>query len=248
MNELNKFSSVETVARPSVEMVDEGLRSYMIKVFNYMGGSLLVAGLVAYLFANTGLIKLLYNIDYANQTASISGIGWLVMLAPLVLIFAFHYVLTRKSLAAVQTVFWLFSVLEGASLAYVFIAYSGASITRVFFITAITFGSMGILGYSTKRDLSKLGSYLYMALIGLIVALVVNMFMKSSGLDYALSCIGVLLFTGLTAVDIQNIKMMYYRQDDTDTASRKAIAGALNLYLDFINLFLMLLRLLGDRR
>lgn len=248
MNELNKSSSVEVMARPSVEVVDEGLRSYMIKVFNYMGGSLVVAGLVAYLFANTGLIKLLYNIDYQAQTASISGIGWLVMLAPLVLIFAFHYVLARKSLAAVQTVFWLFSALEGASLAYIFIAYSGASITRVFFITAITFGSMGILGYSTKRDLSKLGSYLYMALIGLIVALVVNMFMKSSGLDYALSCIGVLLFTGLTAVDIQNIKMMYYRQDDSDTASRKAISGALNLYLDFVNLFLMLLRLLGDRR
>lgn len=248
MNELNKSSQIEVVARPSVEVVDEGLRSYMIKVFNYMSGSLLVAGLVAYLFANTSLIKLLYNIDYQAQTASISGIGWLVMLSPLAMIFAFHYVLSRKSLAAVQAVFWLFSVLEGASLAYLFIIYSGASITRVFFVTAITFGCMGILGYSTQRDLSKLGSYLYMALIGLIVALVVNMFLKSSGLDYALSCIGVLLFTGLTAVDIQNIKMMYYRQDSEDTASRKAIAGALNLYLDFVNLFLMLLRLMGDRR
>lgn len=248
MNELNKSSGIRVFAQPQAEVVDEGLRSYMIKVFNYMAGSLLVAGIVAYLFANTGLIKLLYNIDYANQTASISGIGWLVMLAPLAMIFAFHYVLTRKSLAAVQLVFWSFSVLEGASLAYVFLAYSGASITRVFFITAITFSGMGILGYSTKRDLSKLGSYLYMGVLGLFVALIVNMFLKSSGLDYALSVIGVLLFTGLTAADMQNIKMMYYRQDDSDVSSRKAIAGALSLYLDFINLFLMLLRLMGDRR
>ena len=248
MNEFDKLSATDVIRQPSVEMVDEGLRSYMVKVFNYMGGSLLVAGLVAYLFANTELVKLLYNINYQNNTASISGIGWLIMLAPLALIFAFNYVLTHKSLAAVQLVFWAFSALEGASLAYVFLIYSGASITRVFFITAVTFCGMGILGYSTKRDLSKLSSYLYMALIGLIVAMVVNFFLNSSGLYYVLSAVGVLIFTGLTAADMQNIKMMYYRQDNNDVASRKAIAGALNLYLDFINLFLMLLRLFGDRR
>lgn len=248
MNEWNNMQSVEVAHKPSVEMVDEGLRNYMIKVFNYMGGSLFLAGLVAYLFANTGLNAMMYNIDYQAQTASISAFGWLVMLAPLAMIFAFHYVLARKSMAAVQAVFWIFSALEGASLSYIFLLYSGSSITRVFLITAITFSGMGLIGYSTKRDLSKLRSFLYMGLLGLIVAMIVNIFMKSTGFDYALSIVGVLLFTGLTAADMQNIKMMYYQQDDADTASRKAIAGALSLYLDFINLFIMFLRIMGDRR
>ena len=248
MSEWNNFQTVETARKPSVEVVDEGLRSYMIKVFNYMGGSLFLAGLVAYLFANTGLALMMYNIDAQAQTASISAFGWLVMLAPLVMIFAFNYVLTHKSVAAVQAVFWLFSALEGASLSYIFLLYSGASITRVFFIAAITFSGMGLIGYSTKHDLSKLRSFLYMGLLGLIVAMLVNIFMQSSGFDYALSIIGVLLFTGLTAADMQNVKMLYYHQDDDDTASRKAIAGALSLYLDFINLFIMLLRIMGDRR
>ena len=247
MNEWNS-KSVEVLHRPSVEVVDEGLRSYMIKVFNYMSGSLLLAGLVAYLFANTSLLGLLYNINYQTQSVSISLFGWIVMLAPLAMIFAFHYVLARKSIAAVQAVFWLFSALEGASLTYIFLLYSGTSIMRVFLITAITFSGMALLGYTTKKDLSKIRSYLYMALIGLIVAMIVNIFMKSTGFDYVISIIGVLLFTGLTAADIQNIKMAYYRSDDEDTSSRKAIAGALSLYLDFINLFIMLLRLMGDRR
>ena len=248
MNEWDNFQTIETVRKPSVEMVDEGLRSYMIKVFNDMGGSLFLAGLVAYLFANTGLNMMMYNIDYQAQTASVSAFGWFVMLAPLAMIFAFNYVLSRKSVAAVQAVFWLFSALEGASLSYIFLLYTNSSITRVFFIAAITFAGMGLLGYSTKRDLSKLRSYLYMGLLGLIVAMLVNIFMKSTGFDYILSIVGVLLFTGLTAADMQNIKMMYYHQDSDDTTSRKAIAGALSLYLDFINLFVMLLRIMGDRR
>ena len=247
MNEINRRPSVEVLNKPKT-YIDEGLRQYMIKVFNYMGAGLCVTALVAYLVANTGLIQFFYNVNPQTQTASLSFLGWVVALAPLAMIFAFQYVLSRKSLAASQLMFWGFSALMGASLANIFLVYTAASMTRVFLISAATFGAMSLYGYTTKRDLSNFGSFLFMGLIGLIIASLVNIFLQSPALYYALSYIGVAIFVGLTAYDIQKVKNIYYDSDTQDIASRKAISGALSLYLDFINLFLNLLSILGDRR
>ena len=248
MNEINRRPSVEVLNRPKTSYIDEGLRQYMIKVFNYMGAGLCVTALVAYLVANTGLIQFLYKINPQTQSASLSFLGWIVTLSPLAMIFAFQYVLSHKSLATSQLMFWGFSALMGASLANIFLIYTAASMTRVFLISAATFGVMSLYGYTTKRDLSKIGSFLFMGLIGLILASVVNIFLQSPALYYALSYIGVAIFVGLTAWDIQKVKSIYYDSDTQDIASRKAISGALSLYLDFVNLFLNLLSILGDRR
>ena len=247
INEYNHKPAVEVLGRAG-SAVDQGLRSYLIKVFNYMWVSLLITGATAYLFANTSLINLLYNIDMQAQTVSMSAIGWIITFAPFALIFAFNYVVRNKSMSAVHAVFWLFSALFGASMASIFLLYTASSITRVFLITACTFGAMSIYGYTTKHDLSGMGSFLLMGLFGVIIASIVNIWMQSSGLYYAISYISVLIFTGLTAYDMQNIKALYYGQENEDARSRKAIMGALNLYLDFINLFMALLRIMGDRR
>ena len=154
----------------------------------------------------------------------------------------------KMSAAKAQTTFWIFAALMGASLASIFLVYTGASITRVFFITAGTFGAMSIYGYTTKRDLTKLGSFLMMGLIGIIIASIVNIFMKSSMMYFVISILGVLIFVGLTAYDTQKIKNMYLASDDSEISGKKAVMGALTLYLDFINLFIMLLRLFGQRR
>jgi len=248
MNELEHKPSVEFVGR-STANVDEGLRSYMIKVFNYMGAGLILTAAVAWLVANTSLINLFYNIDMQNNTISMSGLGWLVAFAPLIMIFAFNYVASNKSLSAVQLMFWTFSAVMGASLASIFLLYTAASMTRVFLITAATFGSMSLYGYTTKRDLTKLGSFLFMGLIGLIIASIVNIFMQSPAVYWALSYIGVAIFVGLTAYDTQRMKNLYYAsRDSEEMAGKMAISGALSLYLDFINLFMYLLRIMGDRR
>lgn len=239
-------SPVELTSKSEEVYVDQGLRQYMIKVFNYMGAGLLVTALVAYLFASSpALLSLLYN----PTTHAMTVLGWLVTFAPLILIFGFNYIAANKSLGAVQFTFWLFSALMGASLSWVCLAYTGAAITRVFLITAATFGSLSLYGYTTNRDLTKIGSFLFMGLIGLIIASIVNIFMQSAALYWALSYIGVAIFVGLTAFDAQRIKQMYYYGDGSgDMTARFAISGALSLYLDFINLFLYLLRIFGDRR
>ena len=156
--------------------------------------------------------------------------------------------INRCNIATLQLMFWAYCAVMGMSLSNIFLLYSGASIVRVFLITAATFGSMSLYGYSTKRDLTKIGSFLYMGLIGIIIASIVNIFMKSAGLYYALSYISVVVFIGLTAFDLQKLKSLYYQLNEDDSRSRAAISGALNLYLDFINLFLSLLRIIGDRR
>ena len=249
MNELQHKPSVEIVGR-SATYVDQGLRSYMIKVFNYMGVGLLLTAAVAWLFANNeGLLSLLYNIDMQQHSISMSGLGWIVAFAPLIMIFAFNYVVQNKSLSAVQAMFWTFSAVMGASLTSIFLLYTAASMTRVFLITAATFGAMSLYGYTTKRDLTKLGSFLFMGLIGLIIASIVNIFMQSPAVYWALSYIGVAIFVGLTAYDVQRIKDLYYSTRGSDEVSGKmAVSGALSLYLDFINLFMYLLRIMGDRR
>lgn len=249
MNELQRKPSVEIVGRASTD-IDQGLRSYMIKVFNYMGMGLLLTSAVAWLFANNeSLLQLLYNIDMQQHSISMSGLGWIVAFAPLIMIFAFNYVVQNKSLGAVQAMFWTFSAVMGASLSSIFLLYTAASMTRVFLITAATFGAMSIYGYTTKRDLTKLGSFLFMGLIGLIIASIVNIFLKSPAVYWALSYIGVAIFVGLTAFDAQRIKETYYAiRNSEEMAGKMAVSGALSLYLDFINLFMYLLRIMGDRR
>ncbi|MDP6475175.1 MAG: Bax inhibitor-1/YccA family protein [Alphaproteobacteria bacterium] len=217
--------------------VDEGLRKYMLRVYNYMGSGLALTGIVAYVVAHTGLYQALYG----------SVIGFIVMLAPLGIVFFMGAKIKTMKPSTAQTLFWVFSVLMGASLSYVFLTYTATSIVRVFFITAATFGAMSLYGYTTKRSLARWGSFLFMGLIGVIIAMVVNIFMQSEFLYYAISVIGVLVFTGLTAYDTQRIKESYVESDGQAVMTKKAIMGALNLYLNFINLFLMLLHLFGGR-
>lgn len=228
--------------------VDEGLRQYMLKVYNYMTGGLCLTALTAYLIAHTpALFRLFFSIS-ANGGIGLSGFGWLCFLAPLIMVFAFGWVLNRGTLAQVQGMFWGFSAIMGISLTPILMAYTGASVARVFLITAATFGGMSIYGYTTKKDLTGIGSFLIMGLWGLIAASIVNLFMHSTGLSYAVSIISVIIFTGLTAFDTQAIRQMYYEQDSADMIGRKAVRGALNLYLDFINIFISLMNLMGERR
>jgi hypothetical protein len=173
---------------------------------------------------------------------------WIVMLSPLGFVLALSFGINRMSPSMAQAVFWGFSAVMGLSLAHIFLSYTGTSIARVFFITSGTFAGMSLYGYTTKRDLTGLGSFMFMGLIGIIIASIVNMFLQSSAMHFVISVIGVLVFVGLTAYDTQKIKSMYAESDGSETASKKAIMGALTLYLDFINLFMMLLRLFGDRR
>ena len=247
MNEYNHKPAVEIVGK-TVEAVDEGLRQYMIKVFNYMGLGLLVTAAAAYIAANTPFVTWMFNVDMLHKTVSMSGFGYLVTFAPLLMIFAFSAVINRGSLAATQAMFWAFSAVMGLSLSTIGLAYTASSITRVFLITAATFGAMSLYGYSTKRDLTGIGSFLHMGLWGLIIASLINIFMQSSGLMYAISYIAVVVFTGLTAYDVQNIKNLYYRSNSEESSAKLAVSGALSLYLDFVNLFMSLLSIFGDRR
>ncbi len=219
-------------------VIDEGLRTYMLSVYNYMASGLALTGVVAFFVANT---PVLMNAVFGTPLI------WLVMFSPLIIVFMLSARIHKMSVVAAQATFWVFATLMGMSLASIFIVYTGTSIARVFFITAGVFGAMSLYGYTTKRDLTGWGSFLFMGLIGVIIASIVNIFLGSSMLYFAISVIGVLVFTGLTAYDTQKIKEMYVESDASAVATKKAIMGALRLYLDFINLFLMLLRLFGNR-
>jgi FtsH-binding integral membrane protein len=218
--------------------IDVGLRAYMQKVFGLMAAGTAVTGLVAYFGAVSGI--------YVQLAAT--PLIWGVVFAPLVFAFIFGMKINSMRASTAQMLFWAFSALMGLSLSYVFLAYTGASIARTFFIAAATFAGMALWGYTTKRDLSGMGSFLMMGVIGLVVASIVNLFLASSGLHWAISVIGVLVFTGLTAYDAQNIKEMYFAGDSQEVGTKKAVMGALRLYLDFINLFIFMLQFLGDRR
>jgi FtsH-binding integral membrane protein len=226
--------------------IDEGLRSYMLKVYNFMAGGLCLTGLMAWVIANTSLLTVFFNIT--PQGASLSGFGWLALIAPLILVFAFSWVVSSGTAKQVQMMFWGYSLLMGVSLTPAFLLYTQTSLVRVFLITAGSFGALSLYGYTTKKDLSGIGSFLIMGLFGLIIASIVNIFVKSSGLDWALSFIGVGIFAGLTAFDSQKIRMIYSSTDNDEILTKKALMGALSLYLDFINLFLYLLRFMGDRK
>ena len=237
MLEKNYTSAVEK------NEIDAGLRSYFISVYNYMAGGLLLTALTAWLVANTSLIGMMFD-----ARGGMSALGWLFLLAPLLVVFGFSWVVSRGSLSQVRGVFILYSALMGISLAPIFLVYTGASMARVFLITAGTFGAMSLYGYTTKRDLTSMGAFLRMGLWGLIIAMLVNLFLKSGPLDFALSVVSVVVFVGLTAYDTQKIREIYMSADSEDVQGRKVIVGALSLYLDFINLFMSLLRLMGNRR
>ena len=232
----------------SATYVDEGLRNHLMRVYNFMAGGLCITALVAFLITNSSLINLFFNVAPNGQPVGMSGLGWLTLFSPFIMIFAFSWVMTKGTIAQVQGVFWGFAAVMGAALAPTMLAYTGASVTRIFLITAAMFGAMSIYGYTTKKDLTSMGSFMIMGVWGIIIASVVNMFLKSPGLYYAISFLSVIAFTALTAYDTQKIKEIYYSGDNGDTQTRKAISGALSLYMDFINLFLALLRLFGDRR
>jgi len=250
--EFNRENIRSTTTSTERHVIDEGLRAYMLKVYNYMASGILITG-----FISLFLFKLSVVTSIDGSITGLTSIGnalynsalmWVVMLAPLGVVFYMSFGIRKMSAAKAQGTFWIFAALMGASLSSIFLIYTGASITRVFFITAGTFGSMSIYGYTTKRDLTKLGSFLMMGLFGIIIASIVNMFMKSTMMYYVISILGVLIFVGLTAYDTQKIKNMYLASDSGEMMGKKAVMGALTLYLDFINLFIMLLRLFGQRR
>lgn len=229
-----------------VGVVDAGLRAYMLRVYNYMLIGLVLTGISAWVVASVPEVgAIFYQINPNTGRMGLTGLGWIALLAPLGLVLWLSFGIQRMSLGTAQTVFWGYAALVGVSLAPVLLVYTGASVAQVFFITAATFGAMSLYGYTTRRDLSSMGSFLFMGLIGIVIASLVNMFILSSMVSWVISVIGVLVFTGLTAYDTQWIKESYVASDDGSLAGRKAIFGALKLYLDFINLFIMLLRLLG---
>jgi len=228
---------VATPSTGSAAAIDEGLRAYMLRVYNFMSAGLAVSGIVAYLTISTGL----------NDTILYSGLLWPVMLAPLGLVFFLSFRINSMSAATAQISYWVYAAVMGLSLAIIVDAYTPASVTRVFFISTAMFAGMSLYGYTTKRDLSGIGSFLIMGLIGLIVASIVNIFLQSGAMHWAISVIGVLIFVGLTAYDTQKIRQMYSEADGAEIESKKSIMGALTLYLDFINLFLFMLRLFGNR-
>jgi FtsH-binding integral membrane protein len=227
--------------------IDQGLRAYMIRVYNLMGLGLLITGLAAwgaFQMAVTGDGQL----TAFGQLIYTSAFRWVVILAPLAAVFFLSFRIQSMSVAAAQTTFWVYAGLVGLSLSTIFLVYTGTSITQTFFATAAAFGALSLYGYTTRRDLTAMGSFLIMGVFGLIIAMVVNIFLQSSAMAFAISAIGVLVFAGLTAYDTQKIKEMYYEGDDDAVAGRKAIMGALSLYLDFINLFVFMLQFMGDRR
>jgi FtsH-binding integral membrane protein len=227
--------------------IDAGLRAYMLRVYNYMLSGLVLTGITAWIVATVPAVRDVFFVATARGVG-LSGLGWVALLAPLGLVLLLSWRINQMSLRSAQGLFWGYAALMGVSLAPILLLYTGASVAEVFFITAATFGAMSLWGYTTKSDLTGMGSFLFMGLIGIIIASVVNFFLQSAMIQWVVSFAGVLIFTGLTAYDTQWIKNMYVANDDGTVAGRKAIFGALKLYLDFINLFMMLMRIMGDRR
>ena len=236
MKDLNyRYATAGTADRTAV---DAGLRSHMLRVYNYMASGVLLSGIVAFLVASSpAAVQLLFG----------TPLKWLVMLSPLAFVMVLSFGIHRLSFGAAQALYWVFCAVMGASLATILLVFTGASVARVFFITAGTFAAMSLYGYTTKADLSKFGTFLMMGLIGIVIASLVNIFIGSSAVQFAISVIGVLVFVGLTAWDTQRIKEEYFLLGSSGEASKAALMGALSLYLNFINLFTMLMNLFGSR-
>jgi FtsH-binding integral membrane protein len=255
MSDYDRFARARMgagVARSDAGAIDQGLRAYMIGVYNYMTLGLGLTGLVAFVAYKAAVVETaaghIAGLTGFGQAIYVSPLKWVVIFAPLAVVFAFSAGRNAMSVSAARGVFLLFAALIGLSLSTVFVVYTHASIARVFFETAAAFAGLSLYGYSTSRSLSAMGSFLAMGLIGLVIASVVNIFLQSTGLQWALSVIGILIFAGLTAWDTQAIKENYYAGDSYESGEKKAIFGALTLYLDFINMFQFLLAMFGDRR
>ena len=238
-NSGDRRTSYRMAVPPSVSaQIEAGLRAHMQRVYGYMAGGLALTGIVAYAAAVSGFY----------QAIAATPLIWLVMLAPLGFVLALSFGIQRMSTETAMALFWIYAAVMGLSLGSIFLVFTGESIARVFFITAATYGAMSLYGYTTRSDLSRFGSFLLMGLIGIVIASLVNIFVGSSALQFAISIIGVIVFVGLTAYDTQRIKQMYLESDTAEIAGKKAVIGALALYLDFINLFMIFLQLFGHRR
>jgi len=237
MSDYDRNAGAPDFSATSAVAIDAGLRAYMLRVYNYMAAGVALTGVAAYL-----------TFQLTGPELLTSPLMWVFMLAPLGLVFYIGARINTLSAEAARALFFLYAALVGVSLSTIFHVYTQSSITRVFFISAAAFGALSLWGYTTRQSLSGLGSFLLMGVIGIVIASLVNLFMRSSGLDWLVSVIGVGVFAGLTAYDTQRIKETYDDSDDATSSGRKAVMGALSLYLDFINLFMMLLRLMGGRR
>lgn len=242
-----KFSKAAT--NSSTRTMDEGLRQYMLSIYNYMASALVVTGIAAFATINFDpLTRLMFRFNEFGYIVGNTGFGTLVMFSPLAIAFYFFYGVGKMSVQNSQKLLWAYAALTGMSLASLGFMYTGESIARTFFITSGVFGGMSIYGYTTKRDLTSMGSFLVMGLIGLIVVSIVNIFMQSPAIHFATSLLGVAIFMGMIAWDTQKMKSIYYSVGGGEMGQRMAVMGAFSLYLDFINLFLYMLRFFGDRR
>lgn len=245
----SRYTHPTTVGRADV---DAGLRSYMLGVYNYMAGGVALTGIIAYL-----IFSMAVTVDPVTGAKALTSFGqaiyatplkWVLAFAPLAFVFFFAFKANSMSVGAAQTSFWIYAALVGASLSVIFLVFTGASIANVFFISAATFAALSIWGYTTKKDISGWGSFLFMGLVGVIIASIVNIFTQSSAMSFAISVIGVLVFAGFTAYDTQRIKDTYFEvAGNAEAAAKASVFGALSLYQDFIGLFVNLLSLLGDR-
>lgn len=236
-----QYDTIRTVGTAQAAQIDQGLRAHMTKVYGLMSVAMLITGGVAW---SVGTNEAMLTAIFATP------LKWVVMFAPLVMVFAFGALINRLSYAAAQLFFYVFAAVMGLSLSFIFAVYTGSSIAQTFLVTAIAFASLSLYGYTTKKDLSAMGTFLMMGLIGLILASIVNIFLASSAMEFAISVIGVLIFAGLTAYDTQKIKNTYIEHavhGDQEWLGKSAIMGALSLYMDFLNMFMFLLQFLGNR-
>jgi uncharacterized protein len=247
------YRAYPTQSATTTAVLDAGLRAYMLRVYNWMSSGLLLTGIVAYAIAHTGAMDAFYPLVQTvsgRMVRAPTPLAYIAMFAPLAFVLVLSFGVNRLSTSTVQALFWAFCAAMGASLTSIFAIYTGASITEVFFITAATFAATSLFGYTTKTDLTRMGSFMMMGLFGIIIASLVNMFMQSAALQYAISYIGVVIFVGLTAYDTQRIKadyVQYAYAEGTDLAARRGVYDALSLYLNFINLFMFLLQIMGVR-
>ncbi len=244
--DLNTFGRAGGIADQAA--FDAGLRAHMVRVYNYMASGLALSGIVAFaLFSSPDLAGLFFQIQ-GGRVIGLNGLGWIATLAPLGLLLLVSFRAATMSVGAVQAVYWAVTGLMGVSLSILLFTYTGASVARTFFITAAAFGALSLYGYTTKKDLSAVGKFLFMGLVGLILASLVNMFWPSGTMSFIISVAGVLIFSGLIAYDTQKIKEQYAAAWGSEAAEKIAIFGALSLYLDFVNLFQFLMMFLGQRR
>ncbi|MEO1734300.1 MAG: Bax inhibitor-1/YccA family protein [Pseudomonadota bacterium] len=242
-----EFNTIRTAAGARAAEIDEGLRAHMNKVYGTMSVGMLVTFAIAWA---VGTSPALLGIFRDPITLQPNILGWIIMFAPLGMIFGFGAIINRFSAAAAQLFFYAFAAVMGLSLAWIFVAFTGFSIAQVFLVTSIAFAGLSLWGYTTKKDISGWGSFLIMGVIGLVVASIINIFLGSPAIMFAVSILGVLIFAGLTAYDTQNIKNTYLEMahtGDQEWLGKAAIMGALSLYMDFINMFMFLLQLLGNR-